>query len=55
MKRISGRERCLKGTWKLPKVSIRLCNHTQAGLCFKDEGKVARETVGSAGFARLLV
>jgi len=37
MERISGRERCLKGAWKLPKISIRLCNHTQAGLCFKNE------------------
>ena len=37
MERISGRERCLKRAWKLPKTSIRLCNCTQAGLCFKDE------------------
>lgn len=44
-----------QGDLEAPKVSIRLCNHTQAGLCFKDEGKVAKETVGSAGFARLLV
>ena len=45
------RDRCLKRAGKLPKMYIRLRNHTQGCLCPRDEerGEVAKEISGRHG------